>query len=276
MGYMAAANEVRPLLHQIRHAKTEEELRELWDTVKERIPTSQTFIDYMEKQWINDQKLPRWAPLYQDNHQHIDTNNLVERWHRTLKHNYMEGRRNLRADDLIYILQGVVDIQFRTEYYKATNRFDVHRLSDYEKRQKAKATAVDPEFAMTLIDITGAANGAIFVRSFENRSNVDPYAVNVNADIWLNSCTCPDYQQRMVPCKHMFLVAMIYPMFSIKFGEDSIVQDGENNDENDFGPPMEDLISPKLLQQLKAARAKEEEERMEAAGEGKDSTDGRV
>ncbi|KAG0247298.1 hypothetical protein BG011_001710, partial [Mortierella polycephala] len=81
--------------------------------------------------------------------------------------------------------KGVVDIQFRPEYYKATNHFDVQRLSDYEKRRKAKTAAVDPEFAMTLIDLTGAANGAIFVRSFENRPNVDPYAVNVNADTWL-------------------------------------------------------------------------------------------
>ncbi|KAG0349042.1 hypothetical protein BGZ54_004490 [Gamsiella multidivaricata] len=105
----------------------------------------------------------------------------------------MEGKRNLCADDLIYILQGMVDVQFRAKHYKATNCLGAHRLSDYERRRKAKADDIGPELAKTLIDTTEAADSTTLIESFENRPNVEPYAVNNNANVWLNNCRCSGY-----------------------------------------------------------------------------------
>ena len=85
------------------------------------------------------------------NYQHNDTNNLVESWHKTLKSQYLRSERNLRPDDLVHLLQGVVDIDFRTLYFKRLNNMIPHKLSSYNIKEKAKTDAIDLDIAKTMV-----------------------------------------------------------------------------------------------------------------------------
>jgi len=192
----------------------------------------------------------------------MDTNNLVERWHRNLKHNYLEGKRNLRADDLVYILLGVVDNQFRTNYFKVVSGLQPHQLTTYEKKRRERAARIGLERAKTMINIAQFARGVISVQSFEIPV-VNQYLVEVLADKWLRSCSCPDNQQQQITCKHMFLVSRVHPQLQVRFVNNitDLVEtvDEETVNEDDFGPPIEDFLSPNLVEQLLAAREDEEQ-----------------
>ena len=54
----------------------------------------------------------------------------------------MGYERDLRGDDLICLLQGVVDIDFRTSHFKIVNGLQPMPLSEYDKSIKAKAMAL--------------------------------------------------------------------------------------------------------------------------------------
>lgn len=66
-------------------------------------------------------------------------NNLVESWHKTLKRQHLGYERDLRGDDLIHLLTGVVDIDFRTHHYKVVHGLEPMALSEYDRSVKAKA-----------------------------------------------------------------------------------------------------------------------------------------
>lgn len=67
---------------------------------------------------------------------------MVESWHKTFKRQYLGFRRDLRADDLIFLLQGTVDIDFRTTYYKISRGLQPITLSKTAKARKAKAMII--------------------------------------------------------------------------------------------------------------------------------------
>ncbi|KAF9920166.1 hypothetical protein FBU30_010047 [Linnemannia zychae] len=256
------ANQMRPLLQSIRRAKTEEDLLNQWDAFKMTFPNSPNITTFLEKNWINKEKMPEWAPLYRSNYQNMDTNNLVERWHRNLKHTYLDGKRNLRADDLIYILLGVVDNRYRINYFKITRGLQQHQLTTYEKRRLQRAASVEEARARAMVDITQAARGVISVMSFKVPV-VAQYLVEVLADNWLISCSCPDNQQQKITCKHMFLVSRIHPQFKVRFVNNVTHLDEpaveEVADENDIGQPLEELLHPNLVRQLQEMREAEQQ-----------------
>ncbi|KAF9079089.1 hypothetical protein BGX23_005099, partial [Mortierella sp. AD031] len=133
---------MRGLLKAIRNANTEAELQERWRNFQVSFPNVSKLILYIEKQWMAPDKLARWALYLRENYQHTNTNNLVESWHKTLKRQHLGYERDLRGDDLICLLQGVVDIDFRTSHFKIVNGLQPMPLSEYDKSIKAKAMAL--------------------------------------------------------------------------------------------------------------------------------------
>jgi len=89
--------------------------------------------------------------LHKKNYQHTNTNNLVESWHKTLKRQHLGHERDLRADDLVCLLQGVVDIDFRTSHFKVVHGLQPIPLSDYDKDIRAKAMALEFENAKNMV-----------------------------------------------------------------------------------------------------------------------------
>lgn len=77
----------------------------------------------------------------------MDTNNLVESWHRTLKTHHLGKERNLRADYVVYLLQGAVEVDFRMTYLKINRGIQPLQISQYDKKRKARAMALSLEDA---------------------------------------------------------------------------------------------------------------------------------
>jgi hypothetical protein len=77
-------------------------------------------------------------------------------------------------------------------------------------------------------------------------------------------CSCPDHTKHRIPCKHMYLVTRIYPDIvpERRLGPIHInpgpTQEKVNIDDQ-FGLPLENYLSPHLLNQLEAERTKESE-----------------
>ncbi|KAK3830938.1 MAG: hypothetical protein JOS17DRAFT_775154 [Linnemannia elongata] len=82
---------------------------------------------------------------------HTNTNNLVESWHKTLKRQHLGYERDLHADDLICLLQGVVDVDFRATHFKITHGLQPIVLSQYGKANKAKAMALAFDVAGNMV-----------------------------------------------------------------------------------------------------------------------------
>ncbi|KAF8944945.1 hypothetical protein BGZ46_006144, partial [Entomortierella lignicola] len=147
---VAESNAMRKLLNKILNAESDEDRGLSWKTFEKTFsPSAGDFIIYLKK-WMVPERLARWALYFRSDYQHNDTNNLVESWHKTLKSQYLGSERNLRPDDLLHLLQGVVNIDFRTIYYKRLNNMIAHKLSSYDMKEKAKADAVDFVTAQTM------------------------------------------------------------------------------------------------------------------------------
>ena len=52
---------MRPLLNDVRHAESREDLFKLWDKFKQEYKKHKDLIKYIEKYWINEKKMPTWV-----------------------------------------------------------------------------------------------------------------------------------------------------------------------------------------------------------------------
>lgn len=66
----------------------------------------------------------------------------MESWHKTFKKQYLGHVRDLHPDDLVFLLQGSVDIDFRMTYYKISHGLQPITLSEYAATRKAKVVAL--------------------------------------------------------------------------------------------------------------------------------------
>ncbi|KAK3804606.1 MAG: hypothetical protein JOS17DRAFT_670160, partial [Linnemannia elongata] len=190
--------DMRGPLNAIRSASSEVDLQVKWNTFQNLFPFATKLITYLEKQWMVPKKLAKWVLYFRENYQHTNTNNLVESWHKTLKRQHLGYERDLRADDLVCLLQGVVDVDFRTTHFKITHGLQPIVLSQYDKANKAKAMAL----------------------AFDVASNMK-YSISANVDsMLLFSCTCAEYIRHKVPCKHMYLVSRLYSGMEVCFNGD--------------------------------------------------------
>ncbi|KAJ3779844.1 hypothetical protein GGU10DRAFT_280225, partial [Lentinula aff. detonsa] len=64
-----------------------------------------SFVEYIQRYWMNITEW--WSNVHRQGRtifQNSNTNMLLEAWHHLLKGKLLEGKRNRRADHLIYIL----------------------------------------------------------------------------------------------------------------------------------------------------------------------------
>ncbi|KAK3821219.1 MAG: hypothetical protein J3Q66DRAFT_332843 [Benniella sp.] len=253
------------LLKELRKAKSPEELERSWEGFKIEFGLSdpkKRFINYMEKHWMAIKERPKWVLYVREDYQHIDTNNLLECWFRTLKRYHLEDRK-LRADFVIHKLQGAIDDDFRVQYIKVKHGVQHVKLSKWEKESQARAARLDLEEARSMVN--KGKNGNFMVKSFTGSG--EEYTVTVDVERYLlRSCSCPDYVKQKMPCKHMYLVQRVYQGLTLEqhngptHTKPARAQETTDVDSKIALPP-ESIISPHLLRQLEAERAKEREQR---------------
>jgi hypothetical protein len=172
-------------------------------------------LDFFERQWIkNDDLISRWSRAYiSSDYYAMLTNNYIGSWYNQLKTKYFKRTYNRRLDRLVFILSNEV------EYYHAIERerimMNSGRMGPLENQQAKRlyfANMFDAEKLPSMIvnpqgnnsnDISDNS-GIWIVRSF-NTDDLN-YEVEVDSNNNIISCTCLDYQQRRLPCKHIYLL----------------------------------------------------------------------
>jgi hypothetical protein len=77
----------------------------------------------------------------------------VETWHKTFKRHHLGSRRNLRADDLVHLLQGVVDVDFQNTLFQIKEGILAPTLSSYDMKRKKKAQELDFATASRMVKL---------------------------------------------------------------------------------------------------------------------------
>ncbi|KAF9137481.1 hypothetical protein BGX20_007887, partial [Mortierella sp. AD010] len=52
---------IRPLLASVRKAESREALDDAWKEFKRKFPRKKVLIDYIEKNWMAEEVMPRWV-----------------------------------------------------------------------------------------------------------------------------------------------------------------------------------------------------------------------
>ncbi|KAI8599777.1 hypothetical protein EDD21DRAFT_416467 [Dissophora ornata] len=233
-----------------------------WTSIRALLRPNKTSIRRQRLQALGGPTAPLYYMKYNHNYQHINTNNLVESWHKTLKRQHLGSQRNLRPDDLVHLLQGAVDVDFQQRLYQITDGFVDPPLSTYDASRKKKAPDLD--FAAAGLMVKSLALELKFeVNSFANANA--SYSVCSNNDFTrIVSCTCADYCRHQIPCKHMYLVQRLHKRIKISYAGDLAFEPAADQEHYDqhvefLGPDLEAGLSPFLRLQLDRKRAAEQE-----------------
>ncbi|RIB01784.1 hypothetical protein C2G38_2229680 [Gigaspora rosea] len=129
------------------------------------VEASTKFANYFERWW--KPKYDKWMICLRGvARDMIDTNNLIEAFHRKLKYIYMRGRPKRRLDGEVYLL-----VEINNIYNISSDTWIVRSM-----------TNADIEYSV-------------------RKSNDDD---NLNTSLYI--CTCCDFRVRQLPCKHIFAV----------------------------------------------------------------------
>ncbi|OAD75183.1 hypothetical protein PHYBLDRAFT_166938 [Phycomyces blakesleeanus NRRL 1555(-)] len=172
------------------------------------------FLKYFEKKWTeNEELLRRWGrPYISQQHQRYVTNNYVESWHNQLKTIYFGRARIRRLDRLIFILTNDVEFYFEQEVERIHfNNGKMGPIDNELARNSFVASKIQndmlPSMILNPLGETGNSmddyNGEWQIRSFVTEDKW--YTVNISNDL-IQSCTCPNFLTRQIPCKHSHLL----------------------------------------------------------------------
>ncbi|KAF9581288.1 hypothetical protein BGW38_001750 [Lunasporangiospora selenospora] len=119
-------------LKAIRGARSNEELDGLWQKFKVAFPGTERFCAFLERNWLARTKREKWVLFVRENYQHVDTNNLLEFWFHTLNSNYLDGRCGHRVDVVMFMLQGEIERDFKTQLVKVDHGVQPVKQSEYD------------------------------------------------------------------------------------------------------------------------------------------------
>ncbi|OAD79032.1 hypothetical protein PHYBLDRAFT_62203 [Phycomyces blakesleeanus NRRL 1555(-)] len=149
------------------------------------------FLKYFEKKWTENEEL-----LQKDGGAHTLANNI----------------RDIRLDRLIFILTNDVEFYFEQEVERIHfNNGKMGPIDNELVRNSFVASKIQndmlPSMILNPLGETGNSmddyNGEWQIRSFVTEDKW--YTVNISNDL-IQSCTCPNFLTRQIPCKHSHLL----------------------------------------------------------------------
>ena len=169
------------------------------------IEVANKFADYFEKWW--KPKYEMWMVCARGPARNImDTNNLIEAFHRKLKYTYMRGRPGRRIDGEVYLL---IEIVLRDMNFSCfLNELQIGRMNPQQRQQRIReiiGTHINKK------DIFNIQQDTWIVHSMTNDDveySVRRRSANNEDKLDISSyiCTCRDFRIRQLPCKHIFAV----------------------------------------------------------------------
>ncbi|KAL5013808.1 hypothetical protein ScPMuIL_008078 [Solemya velum] len=196
--------------------------RDIHQNAMEQLTTSDPYTNnqkvktYLDNFWLNIPE--RWCRVHFHNgfHLNVTTNNGVEALNNSLKKFYIKLTSTGTLTSLIDILvtEFVPDLlktyvqlnyQFCSQY-KRYNEYVPEFLHNKPRNVvKHCLTRYANASSYKAGDIDFVTNGGVFL--VKSESNVDEfYHVDIGSNLQLPSCSCADFIQSYLPCKHMFAI----------------------------------------------------------------------
>ena len=186
---------------------------------------------------------------------------------------------------MVYLLQGAVDFDFRVIYLKISRGIEPLPLSEYDKKRKTRAMAlsladardkvarnIDEGKVSRMLEVYQAAeydrdsNRFLSLQFTVQSFTVHGIEYSVDMDMAKNlllSCSCLDYCQHKIPCKHMYLVQRVQDDLGIKYSADLVPNSGMVNNGDYSEAVLGNTFSQHVLHQLQVARAEERQQKKE-------------
>ncbi len=181
--------------------------------ILERLPSlSLEFSQYFQNEWIGREEW--WAYCYRKG-LGINTNMMVEAFHRIFKYNYLKGKYNKRVDNcLINLLKYTRDKMFE-RLIKLTKGKSTHKLKNIQDRHnKSKALAIDRiqcvDDSKWLIESEDGYNTYTVTKQQHtcagSTCQLKCTLCSIPICIHQYICTCPDCLIQHTICKHIHLL----------------------------------------------------------------------
>ena len=210
------------------------------------------FHDYYMQQWHRHAE--KWALYAMEDRYKIRTNMYVEAFNKVLKYNWFNGLRNMRVDDLVYMLYERIEAYYfhRSESYA----LGTGPRSEVQMQRDLRAIAAQ-RICDENQDGFANANAGTFIHEVPSEKTT---GLMYTTDVAANTCTCPDRRRQLDHadqsakdlgcCKHL-LAARIYRGEVIGTSAPRPLDAADNN-QLVLRPYLEGLNTPERLAQARA------------------------
>jgi len=206
-GSQEQAKEARGLLKKMGDSARSCDFEKYMAEFKEKYAANKKLMDYFTTHW--EACLFDWVLCKrQEYHDGIETNNNVERHHRSFKKKWLQNRRNLRLDSVIEKATIAAE-KARVEYYLSQLGASTHHRLQAD-RASSFLHNIPPWTASHLARRMTAG----FRIADEQVQECSPLECIVKgetlayrANLHLGNGECPDFMKWRLPCKHMWAAA---------------------------------------------------------------------
>ena len=205
------ASEIYKMLRIVLQETDKLKFQDYLDQLLEQLPSlSPEFYEYFRREWSNKTEI--WAYCFRLG-LGINTNMLVEAFHRVFKYNYLKGKANKRVDKCVVNLLKYVRDKYFERVIKLTKGKSCHKqrlIQDRHNRSRAMST----EAVEMLDDLKWKVRGQngkntyIVVKQATNctDSSCQVKCSECNICIHQYVCNCPDSLIQSTICKHVHLL----------------------------------------------------------------------
>ena len=208
------AEDIYKMLRTVMQATTVPEFEALLCKLEECLPPiSAEFSTYFEREWLKKKEM--WAYCYRVG-LGINTNMIVEAFHRVFKYNYLKGKYNKRVDNcLLNLLKFVRDKYFERLIKLTKGKCNYKTRVIQDRHNKSKGLRQD---MVTKVDnckwsVQSDDNQSVYIVTKEMEVCRDPTCdlkcLECNICIHQYMCSCPDSLIQSTICKHIHLIETV-------------------------------------------------------------------
>lgn len=223
----------------------------------ERLPSlSSEFYEYFKREWSDKTEI--WAYCFRLG-MGINTNMLVEAFHRVFKYNYLKGKVNKRVDKCVVNLLKYVRDKYFERVIKLTKGKSCHKqrlIQDRHNKSRAMTTEAVEVLDNFRWKVRGQDGGNIYTVSKQVTncagSSCQIKCLECNICIHQYVCNCPDCLIQSTICKHIHLFQRFLLLNPpIENGDDfsGLIPDSKCKDENKYKDTEVKLVAEHLKQE---------------------------
>ncbi|KAL4156139.1 hypothetical protein QTP88_000174 [Uroleucon formosanum] len=174
----------------------------------EEEPAMHNFKAYFVSTYVHRKKL--WAACYRRQAM-INTNMVLEAFHKTLKHVYLKGKKNQRLDALLWHLLKVVRDKNFERLVKLCNGGKVTHFVNVINSRHRSALQTNYKVIKISDDTWSVASNSLeldYLIKQNEPCSCKVICIVCKCCVHLSSCTCYDYCIKNNMCKHIHVVRM--------------------------------------------------------------------